>query len=76
MEGMSQPTAPPTHDPRIGCLIRLVQGVMTEYTNLATRVLPRLDDNERAEALAHVQKVAQEAADAITEIVNTETTQP
>lgn len=69
MVGMSETvTEPPRSDPRIPRLIQLVQGVMSEYSNLATRVLPRLNDDERAEALEHVLKVNEDAREAISEI--------
>lgn len=62
-------TAPaPAVDPRIAKLVQLVTGLTAEYTNLASRVLERLDGSERAEALEHVQKISEEVRAALGEI--------
>jgi hypothetical protein len=55
-------------DPRIGALTQLATALLTEYGNLASAVLSKLDDTERAELIEHVAQVREETLARIGEI--------
>lgn len=61
-------TTPP--DPRIGPLVDLVQAIGGKYTQLATMVLPKLDDADRAIALREMEEVAYALTARLSEIAN------